>query len=77
MLLVVNTHQLVCIVLTLWRRIKFIKVSDSLTLVHVTLLVLYGDIIIYCDIFINRTANRFLIYLYFITSGIFLITLIL
>ena len=25
---------------------------------------------IYCDIFINKTANRFLIYLYFITSGI-------
>ena len=32
---------------------------------------------IYCDIFINKTANRFLIYSYFITSGIFLIILIL
>ena len=31
---------------------------------------------VYCDIFINRTVNRFLIYLYFITSGIFLIILI-
>ena len=27
---------------------------------------------IYCDIFINKSANRFLIYSYFITSGIFL-----
>ena len=27
---------------------------------------------IYCDIFINKTANTFLIYSYFITSGIFL-----
>ena len=26
---------------------------------------------IYCDIFINKTVNRFLIYSYFITSGIF------
>ena len=32
---------------------------------------------IYCDIFINKTANRFLIYSYFITSGIFLIILML
>ena len=32
---------------------------------------------IYCDIFINKSANRFLIYSYFITSGIFLIILIL
>ena len=31
---------------------------------------------IYCDIFINKSANRFLIYPYFITSGIFLIILI-
>ena len=32
---------------------------------------------IYCDIFIIKSANRFLIYSYFITSGIFLIILIL
>ena len=32
---------------------------------------------IYFDIFINKSANRFLIYSYFITSGIFLIILIL